>query len=262
MKRILLFCILILTLTSFAPLKKQWVKTKKENIILYTRPAGFTKTNSPDSAKINAILNEGIACVKEINEILGVDFNSEIKVYLYNYDEAQEQIGTNGGGGAIPAKRKILYTYFEKCNKDLEKNRDIYIGLHEYVHVISFNSIGFPKIRLFTEGYANAIDGHYGSKEVNGVLVSTPVEDYIKISNIMKPSELLDSVKMFEGYFYPQSGFFMKWLFEKYSVKTVNKLFVLPRENFENEFKTITGESFGDMENKYLEYCRAYFSKQ
>jgi len=75
------------------------------------------------------------------------------------------------------------------------------------------------------------------------------------------PSELLDSDNMFEGYFYPQSGFFIKWLFKEYSIKTVNKLFALPRENFEKEFEVITGESFQIMESKYLKYCENMLQK-
>jgi len=254
-KRFILYFLGILIITSFSPFKKHWVKTKKENFIVYTRPIGYTKTNSPDTSDIRLITNEGIESVKEINEFLGVNFNSAIKIYLFNYDEAEKEIGTKNGGGANVDKRIIYFAFDDTSGKDMIRNKDIFIGVHEYVHIVTFATIGQGSIRLFVEGYANAIDGHYGSKIINGITVATPIEDYLSLKKIKKPSELLDSDNMFEGYFYPQSGYFIKWLFKEYSITTVNKLFVLPRLNFEKEFEVITGDSFEKMENNYLKYC-------
>jgi len=253
MKNLILLSTLLILLTGFFPFKKKWIKTTKGNITLYTRPSGFSNTQSPDSIKIQNILQEGTNCVEEINRVLEVNFSGEIKVYLYNYDEAEKEIGTNGGGGAIPAKGIILYTNFENNNIDSIRKRIRYLGVHEYVHIVSFKSIGNATIRLFVEGYANAVDGTYGGKSI---------ETYLILDKIKTPSELLDSEDMFEGYFYPQSGFFIKWLFNEYTVKKVNQLFVLPRENFENGFEAITGDSFDKMEKNYLEYCKTYFSKK
>jgi len=252
MKYLILISALFLLSTSFFPFKKKWIKTHKDYITLYSRPSGFSHSISPDSLKIQNILQEGIDCVEEIKKILEVNFSGEIKVYLYNFDEAEKEIGTNGGGGAIPTKGIILYTNFEKNNIDSTRNRIQYLGLHEYVHIVSFKSIGNATIRLFAEGYANAVDGTYGGKSI---------ETYLSLKRMKTPSELLDSDNMFEGYFYPQSGFFIKWLFKEYSIKTVNKLFALPRENFEKEFEVITGESFQIMESKYLKYCENMLQK-
>ncbi len=238
-------------MTSFIPLKKKWIKTKKENIVLFTRPDNYTNYTSPNSETINECLNEGIACVKEINEKLGVNFDSDIKVYLYNYDEAKEQIGTNAGGGAIPTKRIVLYTYTEEHNYDKKRNRTRYIGVHEYVHIVSFNELGISKTRLFTEGYATAIDGSYGGKEI---------EQRLNQNKMKTPSELLDSEDMFEGDFYPQSGFFIKWLFNEYSIEKANKLFVMTKDEIKSEFEKITGEKYSLMEKKYSDYCDKYFA--
>jgi len=246
MKNLILLCTLFFLITSFSPFKKKWIKTKKDYITLYCRPQGFSNSTSPDSLKIQNILQEGINCVEETKKLLEVNFSGEIKIYLYNYDEAEKEIGTNGGGASIPAKGIILYTNFDKNNIYSTRNKIQYLGLHEYVHIVSFNSIGNATIRLLEEGYANAVDGSYGGKSI---------ETFLRFKNMKTPSELLDSDSMLEEYFYPQSGFFIKWLFKEYSIKTVNKLFVLHRENFEKEFEVITGESFQIMERKYLKYC-------
>jgi hypothetical protein len=251
LRKYLIIGIVFIAIASFSPFRKKWVKTKKENIVLYTRPENFTGYTSPNSDKINAYLDEGIESVKEINEILGVNFDSKIMVYLYNYDEAKEQIGTNGGGGAIVNKRIIYYTYYKDSNNiDKKRNRIIYIGAHEYVHIVSFNTIGFSRTRLFTEGYANAIDGYYAGQEI---------EEYLDRKIIKTPTELLEGEEMLEGVFYPQSGFFIKWLFQEYSIEKSNKLFVLTKDGIISEFEGITGDTFYLMEKKYSDYCDKYF---
>ena len=241
--------IILISLTSFSLFKSKWIKTKKDIIVLYTRPESFTNYLSPDSSRINKYLKEGILCVNEINKVLEVNFNSKIKVYLYNYDEAKEQIGTNAGGGAIPTEKIILYTYTKDNYIDKKRNRVRYVGVHEYVHIVSFNTIGISKTRLFTEGYATAIDGSYGGKEI---------ESFLKKDNIKTPTELLNGEEMFEGDFYPQAGFFIKWLFNEYSVKKSNKLFILTNDEIKNEFENITGDSYLKMEKKYIEFCNKY----
>ncbi|MFH2140783.1 MAG: hypothetical protein ABIJ97_00065, partial [Bacteroidota bacterium] len=241
MKNIIIISLIIVALTNTSFIKKKWIITKQDNIILYTRPAGFTETKSPDNERIKNLLNEARLCIDEINKTLKTDFNDKIKIFIYNKDEAKEKIGTDAGGGAIIEKKKIVFVNSEHPNYDSGRHRNAYIGVHEYVHIVSYHGIGFSYIKLLFEGYANAIDGHYGCKMVDDKKVATPIEDYITLEKIKKPSELLDGDDMFEGDFYPQSGFFIKWLFNEYSVDVVNKLFILKREGFENEFEKITG---------------------
>ncbi|OFY21659.1 MAG: hypothetical protein A2W98_03260 [Bacteroidetes bacterium GWF2_33_38] len=263
MKKIsVLFLLLLFVLVSNSSIfKKEWVITKKENIILFTRPENYTSSPSPTLEIINEILEESIYCVNEINKELKVNYTAKVKIYLYNFDEAKEQIGTNGGGGAIPSKRSIYYTYFEIPRINIERNRTFRIGLHEFVHIISFNEIGDSKTLLFTEGYANAISGTYSAKEIEDKYYYMPILDFINAENLQKPTDLLNAQKIIEGKFYPQSGFFLQWLFKIYGVDKVNKLFVLKRDGFEKEFEKVTGDTFGNMEEKYLSYCKSFFKE-
>ncbi len=260
MKSIFLFSILLISLTNFSIFKTKWIKTKRDNVVLYTRPQNFSDSISPDSARIEQVLSEAIACIKEINKKLGTNFNAKVKVYLFNYDEAMEQIGTNAGGAANVKENELYYVNFRDPSFDPIRKRNSYIGVHEYVHLVSFNELGFASTRLMAEGYACAIDGCYGSKVINGRRTRTQLKDQITFDKIKKPSELLDGEDMPEGDFYPQAGIFVNWLFNEYSVEKVNKIFVLKKEDFESEFEKITGESFQDMEKKYLEYCKQTFS--
>ena len=171
MKKILISILVLIVFTSFSPLKKQWIITKKENIVLYSRPENFTNSKSPDKNRIQNILNEAIENINEINIKLETNFNSKVTIYIYNYDEAIEKIGTNQGGFADVGTNKICFVHNETPTKDLERNKDEYIGVHEYVHIVSYNAIGHNINRLFIEGYANAIDGHYGAKTINGIVI-------------------------------------------------------------------------------------------
>ena len=144
-----------------------WIITSGDNITLYTRPQNFSKSNSPDSIAIRQILKEQNYVIDHINRILQTKFNSKVQIYLYNFDEAKAKIGTNGGGFCSQSKNWIFFTYYEKPNKYSSKDTFVYLGIHEMVHIITREEIGWPKSRLFGEGFANAIDGTYGRVSIN-----------------------------------------------------------------------------------------------
>lgn len=59
MKQILLLLIPVIMLSSWkADTRGPWVKTKGERIILYSRPIGYSKSDSPDSSAIQSIIQE------------------------------------------------------------------------------------------------------------------------------------------------------------------------------------------------------------
>ena len=52
-----------------------WIKTKEQNVILFTRPLNYTKSVSPDSITIRKILKEQIKAIEDINKALHLNFN-------------------------------------------------------------------------------------------------------------------------------------------------------------------------------------------
>ena len=259
MKHFALGLLLVFICSSWkADTRGPWITTKGKRVVLYTRPLSYSKAISPDSLAIQAIIAEQEQVIDYINEKLKVNFDSKVEIYLYNYDEAKEKIGTNGGGFASLDGRNIFYTYFGKTFFNSIRNADEYVGVHEMVHTITLNELGNIRTRFFGEGYSNAVDGNYGSMLENNRMVrlrndSTLVK--IKKRGILrKPSELLYNDSIPEREYYPQAGSLIRWMFDTYGVEKINKLFALKREKIEEKFFAVTGERFIDMEKRYMDY--------
>jgi len=268
MRATLLICILILSTICNAKenTKGPWIVTKSGRVTLYCRPIDYSKSPSPDSLAISNILKEQNDCYNEINNKLKLNDDFEFSIYLFNYDEAQEKIGTNGGGYAKSKKRVIYYTYFNPPIKNAETGRSEYLGAHELVHVFAYRNFGRVR-KIMREGYAVAISGNYSAyKAPNGEFYKKPIELWMKEFNetnqVLTPTEMLNGGKIPYSQFYPQSGCFINWLFEKYGVEKVNmlypkiKLYRLNKSNLKKDIESILGESFSTIENNYLAYCK------
>jgi hypothetical protein len=229
-----------------------WIKTKEQNVILCTRPLNYSKSSSPDSIAIREILREEISAIEAINKALYLNFKSKVTIYLYNEDEANEKIGTNQGGfassGALYGKR-IFFTYTPKLHEsDLCQS---FIGKHEMVHVIMLSEIGSSKTRLMSEGYANAVDWTYGCRAIDSW-----IDEYKKQHKMILPSDLLNkSGELPESVFYPQSGYFVRWLIARLGTDRTNKLYKTKKEHFVADYKKISGEDFSEMEKDYMNNC-------
>ncbi|MCX6247824.1 MAG: hypothetical protein NTW10_08835 [Bacteroidetes bacterium] len=257
MRLILIFIFTFFALMSFsADLSGPWIKTKSHRITLYTRPKNYSKTVSPDSTAIRNILKEQEKVIDYINEALKTDFQSNVRIYLLNYDEAKAKIGTNGGGFCSPNKPRIYFTYYNLQFHNTIRNEYEYIGVHEMVHLIAKYELGMPNSRFFGEGYANAVEGNYGSKMIDGHYVKTRNDSTLQKlrtkGKILTPSQLLynDSIK--EREYYPQIGCFINWLFKQYGVEKINQLYTLEKDQIENGFNRVTGETFITIEKKYM----------
>ncbi|MBN1116894.1 MAG: hypothetical protein JXA77_06810 [Bacteroidales bacterium] len=257
MKTNLILLAVVIVFSSFKyDLSGPWNLTRQENLVLYTRPEGFSKTPSPDSADICKIISAQLQDIKKVNQMLKTSFNKELRIYLFNYDEAREKIRTNAGGGA---KVKICEMYFT-FNKDLASKMDDFIGMHEIVHIVAGNELGYPSTVLMNEGYANAVSNGYKLRlSEDGSIQRTTLEqwmnDFIANNQIIKPSELLiKSDKIPEHVFYPQAGYFVKWMMNMYGVETTNTLYTLKPQKLKKKLFLITGKEFNIIEKEYLNY--------
>lgn len=263
MKQISIFLILFFVLTSWkADTTGPWIITKGKRIVLYSRPQGYSKTDSPDSITIQSIIQEQEQVIDIVNKRLNTSFDSNVKIFLFNKDEAKEKIGTNGGGFASlnKFKRHIYFTYHSNPFLNTVLDKYDYLGVHEMVHIITINKLGNLRTRFFGEGYPNAVDGNYAVENVNGVLTRRRNDSSLlkikETGRLLKPSDLLYNESVPESEYYPQIGCLINWLFEKYGVDKINSLYDLKREKIEQEFQRVTGVSFADMENEYLEYLK------
>jgi len=237
-----------------------WVITKGEKIIVYSRPIGYSKSDSPDSNAIQSIIREQEQVIDLVNQRLKTTFNSKVKIFLFNRDEAKKKIGTDGGGFASlnRSKRHIYFTFHAKPYLNTVLNQYDYMGVHEMVHIITLNQLGNLRTRFFGEGYANAIDGNYSVEEVNGTWRrkrnDSTIAQISRKGKLLSPSALLYNDSVPESEYYPQIGYFINWLFEEYGVDKINKLYDLKRDKIRKAFLKVTGVKFSDMETAYTKY--------
>jgi hypothetical protein len=183
-----------------------------------------------------------------------------VKIYLFNQDEAKTKIGTNSGGGA---KIKIREMYFA-FNKDLANKMDDFIGLHEMVHMVASNELGYPATHLMNEGYSNAISNGYKLRQTeNGKIVRASLEqwmmDLTKENKILKPSVMLKKgERIHDDLFYPQAGYFIKWLLENYDIDTTNSIYSLKPKKIKKALLKLTGKDFETIEIEYMKYLEKF----
>jgi len=257
--RIAAIIIVFLTLTSFkADITGPWIRTESENIIVYSRPADFSKTNSPDSIDIQRILIEQNQIINLINRKLKTNFHGIVEIYLFNYDEAKEKIGTNGGGFCSSKKSRIYFTYYDNPIYNTIRNEKEYIGVHEMVHLIANKELGKHKTAFFGEGYANAIDGNYGAIKNGDSLtrrrIDSTMNKIVSTGKMLTPTELLLNNKISARSFYPQIGYLFNWLFAEYGIERINEMYTQSTRQIEKNFEKITGDSYQEMERKYLSH--------
>lgn len=261
MKPVAIIILVLITLTSWKADKKgPWVINSGRRIVLYTRPLNYCETVSPDSAVIMKIIQEQENAIDYINKRLKTDFNTKVAIYLFNQDEAKEKIGTKNGGFANQSKWRPCI-YFAYRNEPLYSpilESDVFVGVHEMVHIIALKKLGNIRTSFFGEGYSNALDGCYGAVKINNRLIFRRNDSTLvaikKTGKLLTPTELLLNGSIPEREFYPQIGCLMDWLIRNYGVDKMNILYPLKKQKIVGEFQKVTGETFQEMEMKYLAY--------
>ena len=251
------FAVLI-TLYSFKPdMSGPWIKTPGKQVTLFSRPSMYSGTESPDSQTIRKIIREQEEVIILINNKLGTSFREKVSLYLFNFDEAKEKIGTNGGGSCNSGRKEIYFTFYSNPIFNTVRNSYEYVGVHEMVHIVANNELGELRSAFFAEGYSNAIDGNYGAVKEGDHLVRRRIE--LTVNNLRKngifhtPTELLMNDQLPAREFYPEIGWLMNWLFNTYGIEKMNLLYATGRKKTIEKFALVTGDTFSEMEKKYLE---------
>jgi len=254
-----------------------WLVNRKGLIELYTRKPEFKSNTilnpdiqkaleenlldssaftSPNDEIIIKILENQNNYIQQINKFLETDFQDTVIIFLYNLDE--HNMNRNRSMKDAYPDYRIIYFVFYNFVHDEDGQINTFIGPHEMVHIIAENSIGKSKTMLFSEGYAVAITNNYNSKIINGKVFRKSLDSWHKSikknSRFLSPTDLLEKEFVSEADFYPHAGLFVDWLFKNYDIDAVNQLYVLDKFEIISEFKRITGDSFFEMEKKYMKY--------
>ena len=237
-------------------LENEWLVIDNDTIVLHFRPKNYTSAPSPTLTQARSIVDYQQFYYYRIRDSIRTDFRDKVLIYLYNKDEAQGEIGTDGGGHSIPKLNTFYYTFITSRPDftDHFGKKNPYIGAHELVHVITHRSLGYPGTKLLSEGYANWLDGSYGRREIIQIVQTYRDE---KPENIMSPDQLLFESIPTEAVYYPNCGVFTRFLVSEYGIETINNLFTVMEDDFINEFEQITSETWDVMSDKYDQYIES-----
>ena len=233
-----------------------WLSRNSGQVTVHYREKDFTSEPSPDSIVINKILYQQNVYIKRISDSIGMTFNDNVLIYLYNADESYEKIGTKGGGHAIPNFLSFYYTYriYFKSYTDQYGMGNPPFGAHEMVHVITHHLLGTAGTKLMSEGYAVWLDGAYGRTSLRDIIKwhLKQSED----SKILAPSQMLRKTDYPEEIFYPSAGMFVRFLVSRYGIDLANYLFNIRSEHFIREFEKATSVSFTSMEEDFRNFLK------
>jgi hypothetical protein len=241
-------------LAQYAKLAQEgpWIKTKSGHIVIYTRDPHSSEWSNfaINSNVIKLALVEQNRVMREINEALQTHFQETIKIFIFNKQEGYYR--TQGANGAADPIRKVIY--FVNWRTNTNKSSFGVLWKHEMVHIIANRGFGRAGTSMFGEGYPVALDGFY-----TRTYITDDMRGFFSAGNILSPSQLLEPQHQVSDYIYPQSGYLVKWLFNRHGVKKINKLYSYKPEKLKKMFKHVTGESFEDMEKAYLQHCKDTF---
>ncbi len=235
-------------------LDADWKLTQHGPVKLYTKPAGASDAPSPNQQQINDILENQLFYYQAIQDSIQRSFEDPVLIYLYNKDQAQEAIGTSGGGLSQPRSLTIYYTYIHDITDytDQYGKKCPYVGAHELVHVITHQTLGHPGTRLMSEGYAVWLDGSYARRDIEDHMAEFRQHpDFL-----LTPTQLLQGKVDTERIYYPNAGMWVRFAAETYGIETLNQLFTVSRDCFIEKFETITQSSWSHMQSGYDQYLQ------
>ena len=232
---------------------KDWQLKENGLVKLYYKKQGVSEAPSPAAHQVQKILDNQKYYYLAIQDSIQKNFSEPVLIYLYNKDQAEEAIGTSGGGLSQSRYMTIYYTFIHDIDAytDHFGIENPFVGAHEMVHIITHNLLGNPGTRMMSEGYAVWLDGSYGRKDINYYIRKFKAEypEYV-----MTPTQLLNEYFEDEMIYYPNAGVLIRYWVRQYGVEKINRLFSISRENFKEEFEQITQTSWDEMESGYITY--------
>ena len=241
----------------------EWTKLKRGQIVAYirdSRVAGYSNY-AIRPAVIDFILAKENAAIKYIEDRLDVRFPYTVTTNLFHRKEAGYRL-FEFGGLALSRVRTLGFVLWQTNTNNMA---NVFLARHEMAHVVADTMIGPSQTSLFAEGYAVALTGD-GGWETNSdgsnkmLTLDERMRGFATNGLIMKPSKLIDNTKVVYDYLYPQGGYLIDWMFKRYGVGTVNRLYGWDAKRIIRDFKWVTGESFAAMEKAYLRDCSKKFN--
>jgi hypothetical protein len=238
-----------------------WKLTENGPIKLYYKKQGVSGTPSPTTEQVQSITDNQNHYYQAIQDSIKKSFSEPVLIYMYNKDQAEEAIGTSGGGMAQSRYMTIYYTFIHDIAPytDHYGIKNPFVGAHEMVHIITHHVLGHPGTKMMSEGYAVWLDGSYGRKDINYYIqkFKEKYPDYV-----LTPTQLLNESFKDEMVYYPNAGVLIRYWVRTYGVKKINRLFSTGKDEFKKQFEVITDVSWNTMEREYNNYLKTIKSRR
>lgn len=233
--------------------ENNWNFKQSGNIIVFYNPLwdspSFSKKEIIDTILINQ--NYYYNCIQDS---IHRKFRNTIAVYLYSSEDGKKKIGISNGGYASPDRFTYYYSVSFIKSDLLKLGRKDYIGAHELTHVITFNCLGVPGSKLFSEGYAVWLNNVYSEKYLFDWL------KYLGFNRILTLQQLIDGTAE-DKIYYPNCGTFIKFLVSKYGIEKANSFFTINNKDLTEAFKKTLGIDANQLQAEYNNYCTLIFNQ-
>lgn len=210
----------------------------------------FYKPNSLAEKEIDfiaAALEKSFAIV--IKKLALSDNFPKINYYLYPDNNSKFQVMGDKGNANARIKQFAVHGIYNKKIK--------IVGRHEIVHLLT-NKWGKPP-ELLRQGLAEAIEEKW--HKINH---HQWAKNFRKNKKLIALKDLLDDKKFWrfnDLVTYPESGSFVKYLIDCYSLKLFKRLYKklyynLPIKQKEKIIKTIIGKPLKELEKDWMDYIK------
>ncbi|MEJ2051891.1 MAG: hypothetical protein P8Y60_19030 [Calditrichota bacterium] len=223
---------------------KNWLWSRSRHLVYYYRPDSYAAN---DIQQIMQVEEQALA---HIQQILAVQYDDDISIYIYN---SRDDAGWQGAHAYSRTETVDAIYAADQHSIGLPG-----VSAHELAHVITWNGIGDPMVQVLSEGVAVAMDGVWHSRTDTITNLDRWAEKFLVDGSLSLFSDLIRHPDDFpSGVLYPVSGSFVTYLLEIYPVDQFKQLFARATpENFQSVIQEIYGKPYGEIVGGWQESVR------
>jgi len=214
---------------------RDWLQYESKHFLFHCDP------KSPLAGRIRGHADMYDKIFEEISQVLGVQLNEKIRVYLYASHEAfSRESGESLYVGRV--SRRLM---------EIHESPFVPPG-HEMAHLLA-DHIGpvYPEYPLLTEGLAVYFEGSDRQKKLHGI-----AKDYLLRKELTSLEPLKDRFRDLKpAMTYPVAGSFVKYLIDTYGLEKFKELWVSGLE-LERAFSKVYGKSFRRVGQEWMEMLK------
>ncbi len=181
---------------------------------------------------------------REILEDLDVDYEGVINFYIYPPEYVEGRPVQSGY--ADPTFETVYLRYHGRP-----------FGKHEISHIISEQTLGRASIRLLNEGLAETLEYYQpASLEVIQDTFTWTIDTYSQGNESYIQVLLRKGDNMSTRVFYPQAGWFVRFLVGTYGMELFKQLYTVDLSDIESRLVSLYDRTITEIEDEYFAFYR------